>query len=196
MLKAVLFVNGYPLSGKDSFADALKVICREKDVHVLKISTVDLPKKALMVLGWDGVTKDEAARAMLHEMKMSWSKHMDGSFQYVQRALNIADGMESDCIVLVDSREPAELARFKEAFGGPLFMQWTPSMGGKPGFNAKTLFVQRENSGRANNDADMNVENFTYDIVVTNRDFPETADANAWVAHLEDEARRVLLAIL
>lgn len=182
MLKAILFVNGYPRSGKDEFAKMLSTLCAPQSIFVTKVSTVDLPKLALKALGWDGVSKTEAVRAMLHEIKMAWTRHMDGSFNYVASMAAKCDTSPYDHILVVDSREPEELARFKDTFGS---------------FNAHTVFVHRENSERANNDADSNVENFVYDITVMNRDFPEDSGGGMrWLYNLENETQRMLDKIL
>lgn len=191
MLKTILFINGYPLSGKDTFAKVFRQVCSEKAIRVVKISTVDLPKQALKVLGWDGEEKSDAVRSALHDIKMAWVKHMDGSFNYVRSMVETLNDTRDDHILLVDSREPVELARFRVEFGGPLLQDITMHSNVKSGFNARTVFVDRKNSGRASNAGDMNVELFNYDYIVNNIDNPVDL---AWVDNLEAEARRILAA--
>lgn len=187
MLKAILLVNGYPLSGKDAFAKAVSDVCLTRNVLVRKISTVDLVKEAWKVLGWDGKTKDEANRAALHEIKMIWTKYMDGSFKYVCREAQKLDDSCTDRVLLVDSREPAELMRFREAFGAEPSSNYLDF----PNYNARSVIVRRQDHDiRFSNAADSHVEDFVYDFTVTN------ITGADWRAHLEGEAMRVLRTLI
>ena len=183
MLKKLLLINGFPLSGKDAFADAVRAECDLRGVRVRKISTVDKVKEAWKVLGWDGVTKDEDNRAGLHELKIIWSRYMDGSFKYVCAEAQKAHESLQNCVLLVDSREPEELMRFREAFG-PVYTERYVDV---PNYNASTVLVRRENHGALfTNPADTRVEELAYDFVVTN------IAGDKWKQHLRAEARRVL----
>lgn len=189
MIVAVLFLNGYPRSGKESFVQALNVVASEKNLRVVQASTVDLVKQAMLILGWDGVSKNEADRGLACDIKNAWTRHYDGSYKYVEGLIKSLDSLPEEIILTVDSREPAELARFKEAFGGPLRDDRAPEANW--GFNARTVIVDRgEHSERYDNDADKNVLKFEYDFIVHNGEYPD------WFDRLVEEARRVCCATL
>ena len=190
MILAVFFLNGFPRSGKDSFVRALNTVASEKNIRVAQASTVDRVKDALRVLGWNGSSKNEADRALMCDVKNAWTRHYDGSFKYVEGLLKDLDSLPEEIILTVDSREPQELARFKEAFGGPLRDE-RQSTGADWGFNARVILVDRgDRSEQFDNDADRNVLQFEYDFIVHN------AESNDWFERLVDEARRVLCATI
>ena len=189
MILTVLFLNGFPRSGKDSFVRALNSVASEKNIRIAQASTVDRVKDAMRILGWDGVSKNEEDRGLACDIKNAWTRHYDGSFKYVEQLIKDLHGMPEEIILTVDSREPAELARFKEAFGGPLLNERAPDTNW--GFNARTVLVDRgDRSERYDNDADRNVLQFEYDFIVRN------IDGADWFEHLVDEARRVLCTTL
>ena len=47
MILAVLFLNGFPRSGKDSLVRALNVVAGEKNIRIAQASTVDRVKDAI-----------------------------------------------------------------------------------------------------------------------------------------------------
>jgi hypothetical protein len=157
MSKTVVVLNGYPRSGKDTFAEFCKAMSKHP-VYIL--STVDKIKEAFTALGWDGSKTDEN-REFLHELKMLWTRKLDGSFKSIlKRVENIEimnEGRHS--IVFVMAREPEEIARFKEHFGN----------------ECVTLFVERAGLHIPDNAADREVENYEYEYRVKNPNAPDWA---------------------
>lgn len=151
----VFIINGKPRSGKDSVCELTQEVVGGEFI-VRNISTVDLVKDAAAALGWEG-DKTEAWRSMLHEIKMLWSSKFDGPFSYIAEQVLHYDADPSDHIVFVHSREPEEIARFKERFGS----------------RCHTLLIRRKNSEDADNPADMNVEKYEYDHVIYNPESPD-----------------------
>lgn len=157
----VVIINGKPRSGKDTVCDIAEEVLRGS-MLVRSVSTVDLVKEAAEALGWEG-EKTEEWRSMLHELKMLWSKKFDGPFTYVITQVHFMDTDESDHVVFVHSREPAEIARFKKKFGD----------------RCHTLLIRRTNCVEANNFADQNVEKYEYDYIINNPDSPHWRDTLA-----------------
>lgn len=146
----VFVLNGFPMSGKDTFVNFLKTYAREGEIFAQR-STVETAKEALKILGWDGVAKTDEVRNALNDLKRISTKVFDDPFKKVERWIKMYSGIDKDVILFVDSREPEEIQRFVDVFG------------------AQTILIDRgENICRANNPADTQVKQFSYDYIVLN----------------------------
>lgn len=120
----VVCVNGFPASGKTTFVQMC--IANSFTAAIHSISTIDRAKEALRLLGWNGV-KTDVTRELLHNLKEVSNKHFDGSKTYVDEAIRGLTHMMEHLhtglgILFVDSREPEELALFREVFDADVLL--------------------------------------------------------------------------
>lgn len=152
----IVIVNGAPGSGKTTFEN----FCQEiMDDYCQMRSTVDLVKEiALFYTGWNG-EKDLKSRKFLSDLKDLLTEFNDVPFNDIVRFKNVwEDELEMynvkdrPHILLVDSREPEEIMRFKRELG------------------AVTVLVRRASAEMAetSNHADANVLNCDYDYEIDN----------------------------
>lgn len=135
-------------SGKDTWASLLN-----KYIPTLKYSIVDLPKEAAKVLGWDG-GKTEKDRRFLSDIMDLSTGYNDAPFKDVLSLVtdfkNNKDYAEYK-VLLIDIREPEEIARAVEAFG------------------AETILIRNPSVSKIDsNHADRDVENYEYDYIIEN----------------------------
>lgn len=156
-MKKIFIVNGKPRAGKDTFAELLSKHCR-----VFKYSSVDKVKKIAAQCGWDG-GKTDKDRKFLSELKRITTEFND--MAYDDLAEKVAYFLKTDFfdVMLIDIREPEEIERAIEGFG------------------AEAVYILNDNiPSNTSNYADANVENFEYDIIVTNNgtldDFEKTVE--------------------
>ena len=159
MVKVVI-VNGKPGVGKSEF----ERICKEKcnlfnrqpgfeagrDLWIDIISTVDFVKEVATMCGWDG-TKTLENRRFLSDLKDLLTKWDDVPFKtIVHRANTLPDN--TDWIMFVDCREPAEIQKLKEKL------------------NATTVLIRRESveNNETSNHADAGVFEYNYDLTIEN----------------------------
>lgn len=162
-------INGKPGAGKDTFIDLVEEYVRRDirnkgKVSVVSVSTVDLMKRALVLLGWDGTTKSPQIRRALSNMKDFATQLYDTPYQYVndvfdkirleQEELFRQHGSRGyTTLLFVHSREPEEIERFEK------------------NLNAKSILIVRRGLKEIDgikNHADENVENHNYNFVVHN----------------------------
>lgn len=144
-MKKIYIVNGKPRAGKDTFAELLGKYCR-----VFKYSSVDKVKQIAAKCGWDGGKMDKDRR-FLSELKRITTEYNDLS--YDDLAEKVAYFLKTDFfdVMLIDIREPEEIARAIEGFG------------------AEAIFIESKHAQTViTNPADRNVENFEYDHIVKN----------------------------
>lgn len=145
MEKKIFITNGMARSGKDTFAEMLN-----KFVWVRKYSSIDKVKSIAVHCGWDG-GKTERDRKFLSDLKDLTTEYSDLAFKSIEQAVEIFMGDNFHEVMLIDIREPEEIARAKEAF------------------NAETILIYNKNVPIiSSNDADANVFNYVYDHVVYN----------------------------
>lgn len=143
----VVIINGYPESGKDTFAS----MCGEF-VPVKQLWTSTPAKEALKLLGWGGEEKTPRVRDILANMKKTSVEEFDGVFLYIKEQIETLSDKKG--VVFVHSREPQEIHRFKSEF------------------KALTVFIDRfppANMNHISNSSDKNVINYDYDIYINNR---------------------------
>lgn len=147
MNKLVIVINGSGGVGKDT-------ICGIVGEHyrTMNISSVDPIKRIACENGWKG-EKSAKARKFLADLKQAFVEYNDLPQQYLaQRCLEFLENDKE--ILFVHIREPKEIEKFKENFGGDCI---TLLIRGRD--NAKTSW---------NNAADDDVENYRYDFCYEN----------------------------
>jgi dephospho-CoA kinase len=175
MVKVVV-VNGRPGCGKTTFEEICKNLENKfslrfdinKPLHCSIMSTVDIVKDIAYICGWDG-TKTSENRKMLSDLKDYLTQCADLPFKSIKSAVKSLEEVTGniDTILFVDSREPAEIQRFKDEM------------------NATTVLIRRpevENIETSNH-ADAEVFNFNYDLTIWN---------NSDIINLENEAEKFL----
>jgi len=104
----VILLNGYPQSGKDTFAD----IAMERYFDSHKHSTIDACCEFAKDMGWDG-TKTPKARKMLSDLKKLYVEHFDGPFRDL--TADIMWGKKAKLkLFFTFSREGKEIQRIKD----------------------------------------------------------------------------------
>lgn len=143
----IFIVNGFPRSGKDTFSNFLIEAFQAHKIYGALISSVENVKPAAKLLGWNEV-KDEHGRNALSSLKDFSTEWFDGPFNMMSE--NVGNMSESEALIFM-VREPEEIERFVKKYPQTI-----------------TIFVSRNESERAENHADQNVENYDYDIYVRN----------------------------
>lgn len=164
----IVVVNGRPGSGKTTFEYIIK---KKMSAFCEMRSTVDLVKEiAIFYAGWDG-NKNLKSRKFLSDLKDLLTEFNNVPFNDIVRYKDIWEDdlvaygvITHPHILLVDSREPEEIQKFKDELG------------------AVAVLIRRaevENEETSNH-ADANVFDFDYDWVIENN------------GSLEDLERRTL----
>ena len=155
----IFIINGSNGVGKDTFIDKLRDELR--DYEYLNISSIDVVKNMLRKNEiWDG-QKDEKGRQLLAEVKAAINKYSDFiNTDIIMRVGRWRPRTMMNSIAFIHVREPEQIEilsqRLESAFG-------EFSMVG-------TILIKRASAEAvANNDADMNVENYKYDIVLEDK---------------------------
>lgn len=148
MEKIVCIVNGKPRAGKDTFAELLNDC---KDSNVFKYSSIQKVKYIAHKCGWHG-GKDEKDRKFLSDLKILTTHYSDMAFEDIREHVKwfkLHGG--SFNVMLIDIREPKEIARAVKEFG------------------AISVFIDNKKvKNVTSNMADANVEKYKYDYVVSN----------------------------
>lgn len=155
MDKHIYITNGVARCGKDTFAKLLNEF-----VPTIKYSSIDKVKSIAKECGWNG-GKTEKDRKFLSDLKCLTSEYSDLPFKDISRFINAFLAVGDSKVLLIDIREPDEIARAKQEFG------------------AETILIVNQNIPHiTSNMADRNVYNYKYDWVVRNNgtinDFRET----------------------
>lgn len=153
-MKKVFVVNGYPRSGKDTFAEILS-----KYVKVMKISSVDKVKEIARLARWNG-EKDDKGRKLLADLKAVLVDYDDLPFKYVYAKYQEFLSSDYD-VLLVDIREQTEIVKAKKELG------------------AETVFIENKNiKNIVSNSSDANIPIDGYGYVVRNNGSLEEYEAN------------------
>lgn len=166
----VVVVNGYPLSGKDTFTGFcihnLSVLNKGVGHN---ISTIDCVKWVAKNMGWNGLKTDKD-RKFLSDLKKLLKDWNDVPYQFtckdINRRYNADVGQlqipEDNIVFFIHTREPEEIERFKKDYG------------------AITLLVKKENlEENFSNDSDRNVNNYEYDFIIENNGTLEELEQKA-----------------
>jgi hypothetical protein len=145
MEKQIYILNGMGGCGKDTFASFLSEVC-----GVFKYSSIDRVKQIAYECGWDG-GKTEKDRKFLSDLKCLLTDYNDLPFNDVRNRIEEFMFDEDKFVMLIDIREPAEIAKAAAVF------------------NAKTILIKNDNIPFiSSNMADAGVYNYDYDFVIEN----------------------------
>ncbi len=146
-MKKVYITNGSAENGKDTFAEFL---C--KYIPVYKYSSIDLVKEMFEVVGVSKDNKTEKKRKLWSDGKDLLTKYDDIPFKDVTSIVTDFKNNKIEAeVLLIDIREPEEIARAVETFG------------------AETILVRNPNVAKIeSNHADRDVENYEYDYIIEN----------------------------
>lgn len=146
-MKKIYITNGSGTNGKDTFA---KLIA--KYISTYKYSSINLVKDMLEVAGIKEGEKTEEYRLLCSDLKDRLTIYDDIPFKDIASIVTDfkSNKIETE-VLLIDIREPDEIARAVETFG------------------AKTVLVRNPNVRKIDsNHADRDVENYNYDFIIEN----------------------------
>lgn len=157
-MKKIYITNGTARSGKDSFAELLS-----KYISVFKYSSIDLVKEMYETIGIDRNSKDEKKRKLYSDTKDMLTKYDDIPFKDIASIVSDFKNNQIDAeVLLIDIREPEEIARAVETLG------------------AEAILIRNPNVRKIeSNHADKNVENYNYDYIIENNGTLEQLDGVA-----------------
>lgn len=146
-MKKIFITNGSGGNGKDTFAEFLS-----EYISVFKYSSIDLVKEMYESIGIDRNGKDEKKRKLYSDTKDMLTKYDDIPFKDIKSIVTDFKNNKIETeVLLIDIREPEEIARAVETFG------------------AETILIVNPNVEKINsNHADANVENYKYDYIIEN----------------------------
>jgi hypothetical protein len=146
-LKKIFITNGSGTNGKDSFAKYVA-----KYIPTYKYSSINLVKDMLKVANITEESKTEEYRLLCSDLKDRLTKYDDIPFKDVTTIVkDFKNNLIDMNVLLIDIREPEEIARAVETFG------------------AETILVRNPNAIKIkSNHADANVENYQYDYIIEN----------------------------
>lgn len=146
-MKKIYITNGSGGNGKDTFAEFLS-----KYISVFKYSSIDLVKEMYETIGIDRNNKDEKKRKLYSDTKDMLTKYDDIPFKDIASIVSDFKNNKIEAeVLLIDIREPDEIARAVKTFGAEAILIRNPD-------------VKKIES----NHADANVENYNYDYVIEN----------------------------
>lgn len=146
-MKKIFITNGSATNGKDTFAKMIGDY-----ISTYKYSSIDLVKDMLEFAGVPKEPKTEEKRLLYSDTKDRLTKYDDIPFKDI---ISIVTDFKNNKIeaevLLIDIREPDEIARAVETFG------------------AETILVRNPNAKKVtSNHADRDVENYNYDYIIEN----------------------------
>lgn len=125
---------------------------------VKNTSTIDEVKNIARLMGWD-YKKDERGRQFLADLKEAWTKYNNGANMKIYKDIldwsNYEDLMPKEVIMFIHVREPESIKWFIENLSSR-------------NIQVCSLIIKRAGVEEFFNDADKNVENFSYDITLIN----------------------------
>ena len=154
MEKRIFIINGMARAGKDTFVEMVRAHCNDhldKDDTVSNVSSVDKVKEIAALCGYDESRKSEKDRKFLCDLKSLLTEYNDFPFTCLEDAVAEFENDPEKVFLFLHMREPDEIRRAKEAF------------------HALTILVRRTGIDPVTtNEADANVENYTYDYELYN----------------------------
>ena len=147
MTKKIYITNGSGGNGKDTFAEFLN-----KYTSVFKYSSIDLVKEMFETVGINRYDKTEKKRRLWSDGKDLLTHYDDIPFKDITSIVtDFKKNKIEDEVLLIDIREPEEIARAVDAFG------------------AEAILVENPNVAKIeSNHADANVKNYKYDYIIEN----------------------------
>lgn len=151
-MKKVFITNGSAENGKDSFAEFVG-----KYISTYKYSSIDLVKEMFEVAGVTKDDKTEKKRILWSDGKDLLTWYDDIPFKDITSIVTDFKNNKIETeVLLIDIREPEEIARAVETFG------------------AETILVRKPDAKKIeSNHADRDVENYKYDYIIENDGTPE-----------------------
>lgn len=146
-MKKVFITNGSATNGKDTFAKMIG-----NYISTYKYSSIDLVKDMLEFAGIPKEPKTEEKRLLYSDTKDRLTKYDDIPFKDVTSIVTDFKNNKIEAeVLLIDIREPEEIARAVKTFG------------------AETILVRNPNAIKIeSNHADRDVENYEYDYIIEN----------------------------
>lgn len=155
-MKHIIIVNGYPNSGKTEFE---KIVSKYIKTTIYS-SITPVKEYAREYFNWNE-EKTEEWRRFLSELKRFLVDEFDLIFDDINRRVIRFYNSDNE-IIMIDSREPKEIDRFKKTF------------------KAKTLFIKNDRVEKIiSNNSDANVENYKYDYIIENNGTLEELEQKA-----------------
>lgn len=154
-MKKIFITNGSAANGKDTFA---KLVA--KYISTYKYSSIDLVKEMFEYIGIPKEPKTEKKRLLYSDTKDMLTKYNDIPFKDIMSIVtDFKNNKIEASILLIDIREPEEIARAVREFG------------------AETILVRNPNAIKIeSNHADRDVENYKYDYIIENNGTLEQLD--------------------
>jgi len=145
-MKKIIIVNGFPNSGKTE----LENLIAKYNYSIIRSSVDCVKEYAIKYFDWDG-TKTEYWRRFLSQLKSMLVNEFDYIFLDLTKEVRKFYRDVNCEILMIDSREPEEIERFKNQF------------------HAITLFVENNRCEKiTSNESDANVKNYKYDYYIDN----------------------------
>lgn len=134
----IAIINGVAQSGKTTIQQKMIYLANNEiiDAEVRMMSSVDVPYKAMKLLGWNGV-KDDQFRADMATLKEMYIRNCNGpTVDLIRTALEIACSSDNEypCIITTDIREADEIKK--------VMMMAEPLK--TIGIKCETVYVQRD----------------------------------------------------
>lgn len=148
-MKKIIIINGFPTSGKTQ----LELYLAKHTSAIIYSSITPVKWYAKKYFGWSGNESDktEEWRRFFSELKRMLVVEFDYIFKDLCIQVNKFYRNTKAELLLIDSREPEEIERFKNCF------------------QATTVFIKNDRVKKIiSNDSDANVENYEYDYVIEN----------------------------
>ena len=157
-MKKIFITNGSAGNGKDTFAEFLN-----EYISVFKYSSIDLVKEMFETVGISKDNKTEKKRKLWSDGKDMLTQYDDIPFKDITAIVTDFKNNKIETeVLLIDIREPEEIARAVETFG------------------AETILIDNPNVVKIeSNHADANVNNYEYDYIIENDGTLEQLDAMA-----------------
>lgn len=158
----IFIVNGRGGSGKTTFEKMICRICSEQGKKAKIFSTIEGVKNIAKEFGWDG-EKELKDRKMLSDLKDLLTRYNDYPHTYIAEKIK-QEQNSCDCdVVFIDSREPDDIKRWCDEY------------------SALSILIDRGIKILYNNHADDNVDNYSYDIYISNKDDLKTLEEQAQI---------------
>lgn len=155
----IFVVNGCGGSGKTTFEKMVCRICSEEGKKARILSTIEGVKSIAKQFGWNG-EKELKDRKMLSDLKDLLTRYNDYPHTYIADKLQDAENDRCD-LIFVDSREPEDIQRWCDEY------------------SALSILIDRGIKIVYNNHADDDVDNYSYDIYISNKDDLRTLEEQA-----------------
>ncbi len=159
-MKKVIIVNGYPQAGKTEY----ELYLTKHTNCIIYSSITPIKEYAKKYFGWSGNEEDKTEdwRRFFSELKRMLVAEFDYIFKDLSIQINKFYRNTNAELLLIDSREPEEIERFKNQF------------------QAITLFVKNDRVEKIiSNNSDANVENYNYDYYIDNNGTLEELEQKA-----------------